>query len=396
MPKALDGVKVLDFTQYNAGPNCSMFLRELGAEVIKVEIPGRGDAERASMPLSKKREALQFICRNRGKKSITLNLKNEKGLGIATALAARADVLVENFAAGVMDRLGLSYEELTRINPRLIYASISGYGHTGPRSSEPSYDLVTQAMGGLMSITGFPDGPPTRVGAALGDYLGGLNTAVAILAALYYRSMTGEGQAIDISMQDGVWAFVLPERADYFVNNETPKRYGNRYSHVAPAGSYTATNGDFIIFIATENQWGSLLHIIGREDLTGDKRYATREGRTNHRDEVDALVEGWSKTRTVEEILDALKKAKVPCSPVPTFDEVAHDPQLLSRGMIVEVEQPISGKVKLTGSVLKMSKTPGDKRFPAPALGEHNHEIYSGMLGYSREEIQKLKEEGVI
>jgi len=395
MAKALDGVKVLDFSQYNTGPHCSMLFRELGAEVIKVEIPGRGDAERASMPLTKAREAVQFISRNRGKKSITLNLKSEKGLEIARALVTKVDIVLENFATGVMDRLGLGYKELSQINPSIIYAAITGFGHTGPRSADPAYDMITQAMGGMMSVTGFAD-TPTKVGVAIGDYLGAYNAAIAILAALHYRSKTGEGQEIDISMQDGIWALVLPERGDYFETLEVPKRYGNKYSHVAPFGSYAAKEGFFVMCIVTDIQWANFLRVVGREDLVGDKRYATREDRTNLKDEVDALVEVWSKKRSAEEILKDLKAARIPCGSVPTFDQVANDPQLLSREMIVDVEQPVSGKLKLTGSVFKMSRTPGNRRFPAPSLGEHNDEVYSTLLGFGRDEIQKLKADGIV
>ncbi len=396
MAKALDGVRVLDFTQYNTGPHCSMMLRELGAEVIKVEIPGKGDAERVSMPLTKAREALQFLCRNRGKKSITLNLKSAKGLEMARLLVTKVDILLENFATGTMERLGLGYQELSEINPSLIYASITGFGHTGPRSTEPAFDVITQAMGGMMSVTGFPDGPPTKAGPAMGDLLGAYNAAIAILAALHYRMKTGEGQAIDISMQDGIWAVVFPERADYFVTHEIPKRYGNRAPHSAPFGSYAAKEGYFVMCIITDNQWVNFLRVIGREDLIGDTRYDTREHRTYLQDEVTALVESWSQKRNVEEILNELKAARIPYAPVPDFDQVANDPQLLSREMIVEVEQPVSGKVKLTGSVFKMTRTPGDRRFPAPSLGEYNDEIYSTLLGLSRQEIKQLRGDGII
>lgn len=396
MAKALDGVRVLDFSQFLAGPHCSMLLQEMGAEVIKVEVPGKGDPERVSMPLTEKREAFQFICRNRGKKSITLNLKNPKGLEMARALAAKADVLVENFATGVMERLGLGYEVLHEINPSLIYASITGFGHTGPRRLDPSYDIITQAMGGVMSITGFPETPPTKAGVSLGDYLGGFNAAIAILSALYYRTFSGEGQSIDISMQDSVWAMVLPDHADYFVTHDVPKRSGNSYPQAAPFGSYAVKDGFIVICIITDTQWINFLRVIGREDLAGDERYATREKRTNNRPEVEALVNEWCRTKTAEEAVTALKNGHVPCSSIPGFDQVAEDPQLLSREMIVEVEQPVSGKVKLSGSVFKMSGTPGDRRFPAPALGEHNEEIYTRLLGLSAREIKELKDDGVI
>jgi crotonobetainyl-CoA:carnitine CoA-transferase CaiB-like acyl-CoA transferase len=396
MAKALEGVRVLDFTQYLSGPVGTMVLSELGAEIIKVEMPGKGEPERLAMPMTPKRESYQFLSYNRGKKSITLNLKNPKGLQIARQLAAKADVLVENFATGVMVRLGLGYEEVSKINPRLIYASISGFGHTGPRRNDVSYDVVGQAMGGLMSVTGYPDGEPLKAGISLADYMGGYNGVIAILAALYYRTLSGEGQAIDISMQDGIWAMVFPDRANYFDTRIVPKRYGNRLSSSAPFGAYNARDGYVVICTITDPQWQKVLQAIGREDLIGEERYATRENRTKNMDEVDALVQSWCKERTVEEVIAALREFQVPCSDLPTFDQVANDPQLLSRDMLVEVDQPVSGRVKLIGSVYKMSRTPGNRRMPVPAVGEHNEEIYCGLLGMDHQEMQRLKEESVI
>ncbi len=396
MAKALEGVRVLDFSQYLAGPHCTAVLSELGAEIIKVEMPGKGEPERLAMPITPKREAYQFLSYNRGKKSITLNLKTPKGLAIAKKLAAKADVLVENFAADVMERLGLGYEELSKINPQLIYASISGFGHTGPRRNDVCYDVVAQAMGGLMSVTGYPDGEPLKAGVSLADYMGGFNGAIAILAALHYRTVSGEGQAIDLSMQDCIWSMVFPDRADYFDNHIVPKRYGNKLSSSAPFGVYNAKDGYVVICTITDPQWQKVLQAMGREDLSGEQRYATRENRTKNMDEVDGLVQRWCEERTVEEAIAALKKFQVPCSHVPTFDQVANDPHLLSREMIVEVDQPVSGKVKLIGSLYKMSKTPGDRKRIAPAVGEHNEEIYCGLLEMDAQEMRKLKEEGVI
>jgi len=396
MAKALEGVRVLDFTQYLSGPHCTAVLSELGAEIIKVEMPGKGEPERVAMPMTSKRESYQFLSYNRGKKSITLNLKSPKGLEIAKKLAAKVDVLVENFAADGMERLGLSYEEVSKINPRIIYASISGFGHTGPRRNDVCYDVVAQAMGGLMSVTGHPGGEPLKAGISLGDYMGGYNGAIAILAALYYRKISGEGQAIDISMQDGIWAMVFPDRANYFDTHIVPKRIGNKLSSSAPFGAYNAKDGYVVICTITDPQWQKVLQAMGREDLIGEQRYATRENRTKNMDEVDGLVQAWCKEKTIEEVFAILKKFGVPCSPLPTFDQVANDPHLLSRDMIVEVDQPVSGKVKLIGSVYKMSKTPGDRKKSVADVGEHNEEIYGGLLGIDAQEMQMLKKESVI
>jgi CoA:oxalate CoA-transferase len=396
MAKALEGVSVLDFTQYLSGPHCTAVLSELGADIIKIEMPGKGEPERVAMPMTPKRESYQFLSYNRGKKSITLNLKSPKGVEIAKKLIAKVDILVENFAPGGMDRLGLGYEEVRKINPQIIFASISGFGQTGPRRNDVSYDVVAQAMGGLMSITGYPDGEPLKAGCSLGDYMGGYNGAIAILAALYYRKVTGEGQAIDISMQDGIWAMVFPDRANYFDTNIVPKRYGNKLSSSAPFGAYNAKDGSVVICTITDPQWQKVLQAMGREDLMSEERYSTREKRTKNMEEVDGLVQAWCKEKTVEEVFAILKKYGVPCSPLPTFDQVATDPHLLSREMIVEVEQPVSGKVKLSGSVYKMSKTPGDRKQRVPAVGEHNEEVYGRLLGIDAQEIKKLKDESII
>lgn len=395
MNKALQDVKVLDFTRALAGPYCAMILRELGAEVIKAEIPTGGDMQRTNPPLTKCGESYQFISRNRGKKSITLNIASEKGRQIALDLAKVVDVVLENFSPGVMDRLGLGYEDLARINPRLIFASISGFGQTGPRSCERAYDVVAQAMGGLMSVTGFPDGPPTKSGPPIGDYLSAYHAAIGILAALHYRSISGKGQMVDISMQDGIWAITAPHYGRYFLKNEIPPRAGNDDMDLVPFGTYPAKDGYVVICLTTVGQWEAFLKVIGREDLVNDERYVTQLARLQRRKEVEAMVEKWSRTMTVEGALKALKGANVPCSPVPSFDQVASDPQLLSREMIIEVDQLISGKVKVTGSVFKMSETPGNNNFPAPFLGEHNFEVYSA-LGYSEAEIRTLADEGVI
>lgn len=396
MAKALEGVRVLDFTQYLSGPHCTSVLSELGAEIIKIEMPGKGEPERQAMPMTPKRESYQFLSYNRGKKSITLNLKSPKGVEIVKKLVTRVDVLVENFAPGGMERLGLSYEEVRKLNPGIIYASISGFGQTGPRRNDVSYDVVAQAMGGLMSVTGHADGEPLKAGVSLGDYMGGYNGVIGILAALYYRTVSGEGQAIDISMQDGIWAMVFPDRANYFDTGVVPKRYGNKLSSSAPFGAYNAMDGHVVICTITDPQWHKVLQAMGREDLIGEQRYATRELRTKNMEEVDGLVQEWCKKKTVEEVFSILKKFGVPCSPLPTFDQVASDPHLLSREMVVDVEQPISGSVKLSGSVYKMSRTPGNRRMRVPEVGEHNEEIYGGFLGLDAEEMRKLKEEGII
>jgi len=391
LAKALNDVKVLDFTRVFAGPFCTLQLADLGAEVIKVEIPVAGDAIRFDPPRTEGGEGGIFINLNRGKKSITLNLASDRGRDICKELVKKMDVVVENFSPGVMDRLGLSYEELEKVNPGLIYASVSGFGHTGPYSARPSYDPIAQAMGGLMSVTGVEGGDPLLTGMPLGDYFPGLYAAIAVLAALHYRSNKGEGQYIDISMQDSVWATTaitgLPQ---YFLAGEVPRRHGNM------GQVYRAKDGHVIISVGNVGQWNNFLRVIEREDLIGLDKYGSWSQRAQHVDELQPIIEGWTGIRSVEEIVNILSDAHLPCSSVPTFEKVVNDPQLLSRDMLTEVEQVVSGKVKVPGSPLKLSKTPGNASPPAPFLGEHNYEVYSNLLGYSEEAIGKLADEGII
>ena len=397
MAKALENVRVLDFTRFYAGPFCTMLLQELGAEIIKIEIPGGGDAIRNFPPFTEGGEGYIFVNLNRGKKGITLNLESEKGREIARELVLRADIVVENFHPGIMDNFRLGYEELSKIKPSLIYASITGFGQTGPYSHRLAYDMIAQAMGGFMSVTGFTDNPPTRAGPAMGDFLSSLYTTIAIMAALRHKEQTGEGQLIDISLQDCVWALTAIEYAPlYFLSGNAPQRYGNGIFNVTPFNTYPTKDGYAVVCIITIDQWQKFTEVIGREELKDAPGYVIQNDRVKHREEIDALVSEWTGARTTAEVVDQLTSAGLPCSPLPTFDEVVNDPQLLSRQMITEVEQPVSGKLRVPGSVFKLSKTPGDVSAPAPFLGQHNYEVYPSLLRYSEQEVAKLADEGVI
>jgi len=397
MPRALGDITVLDFTRMYSGPFCTMILKELGAEVIKVEIPGGGDGVRDLPPVTEGGESYIFVNINRGKKSITLNLATQKGQEIARELAEKADVLVENFTPGVMDRLGLGYEAMKKVNPSLIYTSLSGFGHTGPYHSSPAFDTIAQAMGGLVSVTGFPESPPLKTGPAIADYTSALYSTISILASLHYRDSGSQGQHIDISMQDCMWALTAPQfSAFYFLTGQVPHQIGNRQLEGTPFNIYPAKDGHVVICVVTVGQWQSFLRVIGREDLLEVEKYATQAVRVNYWQEIDVIVEEWTKTRDVKEIVSLLKESDLPCSPVPAFDEVANDPQLRSREMVIEVEQLISGNLKVPGSVFKLSETPGEARYSAPFLGEHNYEIYSEFLGYCYTEISQLTEDGIL
>jgi crotonobetainyl-CoA:carnitine CoA-transferase CaiB-like acyl-CoA transferase len=374
-----------------------MILAELGAEIIKVEVPGGGDAIRTTAPLTEGQESYRFVILNRGKQGITLDLHSEEGQRICKELVKKCDVLVENFTPGVMESYGLGYEQLKSHNPRLIYASISGFGSTGPYHSQVAFDTIIQAMGGIISVTGFPDSPPTKVGPAIADFMGGIFSNIAILAALQHRNRTNEGQFIDLSMQDCIWYITAMQFLPlYILTGQEPQRLGNRQIEVTPFNIYKAKDGYIVIGVVTVDQWHRLLEVIGREDLKDVPEYASQVTRIEHVEEIDAIVEKWARRRTVDEMIKLLRAADLACSPVPTFGQVAKDPQLASRNMQVEVEQLISGKLRVPGSVFKMSQTPGDPTEPAPFLGQHNVEVYSKLLGYDHATIDRLQREGII
>ena len=397
MEKALNGIRVLDFSRMFAGPWCTLLLAELGADVIKVELPQGGDALRTTPPLTDGMESYPFINVNRGKRSVTLDPRSEEGNKIARKLASKCDILVENFTPGIMDKLGLGYEALKAENPSLVYVSVSGFGHTGPRRTEVAFDTIIQAMGGLISVNGLPDSPPTKVGPAVADFSGGVFGAIATLAALQHRNRTGRGQFVDISMQDCIWLLTATQFLPvYYLTGQEPKKMGNRQVEVTPFNIYPAKDGHIVICIVTVDQWQRFIKVIGREDLKDVKEYAMQADRIKHIDEIDALVEKWTKQRTVEEMLKLLRAADLPCAPIPSFSQVANDPQLANRNMQVEVEQLVSGTLKMPGSVFKMSETPGDPTQPAPFLGQHTYEVYAELLGFSEEETAELQEKGII
>ena len=396
MAGILEGIKVLDFTQVYSGPFCTLLLKDLGAEIIKVERPGSGDLTRNDIPHTQAMEGGAFIILNRGKKSITIDLKTDRGRQICRELAGKVDVLVENFSPGTMDKLGLGPKEICGLYPGLIYASISAYGQTGPRRDYPGFDPVAQAMGGMTTVTGFPDNP-VRCGVSIADFSSGLFTALAIVSALFHRLKTGEGQHIDISMQDCIWQLTSIEFSPYyFLNGEVPKRLGNGHAAMIPSNLYPTKDGRVFISAGVLAQVHRLYTAMGRADLINTPLGSNQNERFKHRNEIDAIISEWTKTKTTDEILTLLKSVDVPCNRLPSFDEVCNDPQLISRNMIIEVEQAMSGKVKVPGSLFKFSKTPGNVNYPAPLLGEHNQEILSEMLGYTEDEIANLSNEGVI
>lgn len=391
MPGALEGVRIADFSRMYAGPFGSMILRELGAEVIKVEFRESGDACRTIPPLTEAGESYVFSILNRGKKSITLELRSEEGQKIARELIAKSDVLLENFTPGVMDRLGLGYKEMKIINPGLIYASLSGFGQSGPYACRPAFDIIAQAMGGLMSVTGFPENPPTKCGPAIADLAGGTNTVIAILAALQHRNATGMGQSIDISLQDSIWLLTAVETlAPYVLTGKSPGRIGNMHQGVVPWNVYQAKDGYVTLCAVTVGQWQKMAEVIGRPDLIEDPDQCPMVVRQGRRAELDSIVAAWVKDRTVAEVRQMLDAAELPCAPIMDTGQIVNDPHMKNREMTVEVEQLLSGPLKMPGTIFKMSETPGDPYLPAPFLGENNAEVYSGLMGYSDDKIDEL------
>jgi len=393
---AILDIRVLDLSRVLAGPYCSMLLADMGADIIKLEIPGRGDDSREFPPF-RGGESLYYVNLNRGKRSITLNLKHPEGRHLFLKLVKRCDVLLENFRPGTMERLGIGYEELRRVNPRLIYASISGFGQTGPYRSRPGYDIIGQAMGGLLSITGWPDSPPTRVGTAIGDILSALFCCIGILAALKVRERTGAGQQVDVALVDSVFASLenIPQR--FFVDGEVPQRIGNRYEFVYPYDSFRAADGWVIIGIANDAIWHRFIEVSGMANLGSDARFSSNPKRVENHAALKPLIEKWTSSRCVADIVGLLTEHGIPACPIYTVRDVVNDPHITEvREMVIEMEQPPIGVVKLLGCPVKMSETRSSPKGPAPALGGDTEEVLSELLGISMAEVEALRRKGVL
>ena len=392
--QALDGVKVIDFSRILAGPYCTMILADLGAEVVKVEEPTAGDEARGVGPFLNGVSAY-FVSLNRGKKSVALNLKDPRGRDCARELIARADVLVENFRPGTMDRLGLGYETVMNRNPRLVYAACSGFGQTGPYRTRGAYDMVIQGMGGVMSITGEPGGRPLKTGPAIGDLAGGLFTAIGILAALRARHQTGEGQMVDIGMLDCQVALLENAIIRHTTTGEVPGPLGARHPSIAPFEAFEAKDG-YVIFAVGTSHWERFCRVIGREDLLEDSRFVTNALRAEHHGALHPVIAEASRTKTVREWMEAMEQAGIPCGPINTIDRVVADPQVQAREMIRTVHDPVAGPIRLPGSPLKLSRTPSRVDRPAPRLGEHTVDVLKAWLGLEGGAIDAFREQGVI
>lgn len=396
LPGPLDGVKVLDLTRVLAGPYCTMFLGDLGAEVVKVEQPGVGDDTRGWGPPFVGEESAYYLCVNRNKKSLTLDLKSNQGIELLRRLAKCADVVIENFRPGTMARLGLGEKELRAVNPRLIYASLSGFGADGPMSDWPGYDLIVQAWGGLMSITGPPDGEPTKVGVAIIDLVAGLMLGKSIVAALFAREKLGVGQRIDTSLLEAEVACLINVGSNYLVEGKIPHRWGNAHPNIVPYQSFKTADGYLVIGVASEGIWRRFCQAIGRAELADDLRFTKNSNRVANRAALIAILYEIFLGRDTDAWLSLLAKAEVPCAPVQTVDQVFSAPQVLHREMLVEVEHPTAGSVRMAGIPVKFSTTPASIRLPPPLLGQHTKEVLDAWLGMKQEEIEELKRKSVI
>lgn len=391
---ALLGIRVLDLSRVLAGPFTGMLMADMGADVIKLEIPGHGDDSRQFPPF-KCEEYMYYVNLNRGKKSITVNLKTEEGKEILRELVKKSDVLLENFRPGTMDRLGLGYEELKNINPRLVYAAISGFGQTGPYRFRPGYDIIGQAMGGLLSITGWPGGPPTRSGTAIGDILSSLFCAIGIFAALKIRDQTGLGQMVDVALVDSVFAALENIPQAYYVEGHVPERIGNRYEFVYPYDTFETLDGWVVIGIANDNLWTRFLEATGLD--INDIRFRSNLLRVKNHTSLKDKIEGWSKGKTKDEIVNSLTNAGIPCCPIYNIKEASEDYHIsVAREMVVEIEQPGLGTIKVQGNPVKMSMTAPEPRGPAPSLGGDTYRVLNNLLGISKSEFKGLRERGVI
>ena len=397
MSKALEGIRIIDMTHNQAGPACTQILAWLGADVIKLEEPGKGDVARTNMR-DQDSDSLFFLILNANKQSLTLNLKTEEGKELFKKVIEKADVLVENFSPGALDRLGLGYKVLSKINKKLIYATIKGFGTYGPYSEFKSFEPIAQAMGGAMCATGFPDNPPTYVWPAIGDSGTGMHMAIGILAALQQRNSSGKGQEVEVSMQDSVANIMRISLRDHQRLGGVQERTGNQLGKNVPGSTYPCAPGgrnDYIYIFAQQQMWKAFANAIGRPDIIEDPRYATPESRWDNRETLNAIIEGWTRQKTKYEAMRILGDAGVPSGACQDTGEILEDPHLKEREMIIDIDYPPRGKYKTVGCPIKLSDSPADIRRP-PTLGEHTEDLLGKLCGVTPEDFIKLREKGAI
>ena len=396
---ALSNIRVLDLTRVLAGPYCTMMLADMGAEVIKIEIPGKGDDTRNFGPY-KNKSSMYYANVNRNKKGVSLNMKAPEGKQLFLEMVKTADMVVENYRPGVMDKLGLGYDVMKEVNPRIIYGAVSGFGCYGPYSERPGYDIIAQAMGGLMSITGPRGGKPCRSGSAMGDVLGGMNLTIGLLAALNARSITGKGQRVDVALVDSVVSSLETGIQRYLVNHEIPERMGNEYAATYPYDSFKAKDKEFIIGCGNQGLFEKLLDLMGRKDLLEDSRFATllERNKPENRIALGEIINDWTKNYNADELVDKILGVGVPAAPIFDLHDVTTDEHLVkAREMLVDLPHPVIGPMQVNGNPVKLMGTPVEITRHAPVVpGADNAEVYGGIFGLSGERLRELSEKGVI
>lgn len=404
--KALGHLRVLDLTRVLAGPWATQLLADMGAEVIKIERPGTGDDTRGWGPpflkdaQGRDAESSYFISANRAKKSVTVDIATPAGQALVRELAAQCDVLVENYKVGTLKRYGLDYETLSKVNPRLVYCSLTGFGQDGPYAHLPGYDFVFQGMGGLMSITGLPDGEPgggpVKCGIAISDILAGMYTATAVLGALEHRHASGRGQYIDVALLDCVVALTSYMATNYFVSGKTPSRMGNAHTNMVPYQAFACREGHVIVAVGNDSQFASFCRVIGRPELAGDERFTLAAQRVRHREELVPIIAEVMRTRTMGDWIDRMESANVPCGPIYSIPQVFENPHVVQRRIRQSLPHPVGVDMPLLANPIRFAGTPIRHEQPAPTLGQHTEEVLSGLLGKSPEQIAALRADGAL
>jgi CoA:oxalate CoA-transferase len=396
MNTPLAGITVLDFGQIFQGPYATLLMAKAGANVIKIEPPHGEPARRRAAP--GKSATLPVAMLNSNKRAITLNLKSERGRALLQQMVTRADVLLENFSPGTMDDLGIGYAVLKEINPRVVYATGSGFGITGPDRNTLAMDFTIQAQSGIMSVTGFPDGPPVKAGPTLVDFMGGIHLYAAVVTALFQREHTGVGQLVEVAMQETVYSSLASSMEYHVRTGEIPPRTGNRQSALssAPYNAFPTADGWVAVHVVTEVHWQNLLKAMGREDLADDPRFATNAARVDNLEATDEIVTAWTSTKDKKEVCAAASRYRIPCAPVRNVQEVMNDPHMHGRGMLERIDHPELGRIVVPTTPLRLHGADKVATVPSPTVGQHNLEIYSGWLGLSSDEIVALKQQGVI